>query len=159
MLVRLAQRIGVDYPSRCRRRLLPLWSDLTAACPEVIYRSPAATGSDSRFLLHRTVIEIRDCLRVLSRYRAPTPAPVADIRDELTAFAVQLARACAVKAKGESPFGGATAISSAAGDFGGEIAELTALAARWKLARAIATEHDDKHDPASVDPREMMPNR
>ncbi|MFE9326080.1 DUF6545 domain-containing protein [Nocardia sp. NPDC052278] len=60
-----------DTFARSRKQLLPLWADLTAACPEIVYSDVSPTGLGSRFLLHRTVIEIRDCLRILSRYAPP----------------------------------------------------------------------------------------
>ncbi|MFG1797037.1 DUF6545 domain-containing protein [Nocardia sp. NPDC049149] len=136
--LRFAARIGIDYPARCRRRLLPLWSDLTSACPECIYGGPVDTGLGSRFLLHRTVIEIRDCLRILSRYDRADVATMPDDagRDALEHYAVRLARACAAKQRGERPAGGTVTVPSSAEDVDDEIAELTALAKLWGPARA-----------------------
>ncbi|WP_029900674.1 DUF6545 domain-containing protein [Nocardia brasiliensis] len=134
-------RVGLDYPARCRRRLLPLWSDLTAACPECVYRDPVAPDLGSRFLLHRTVIEIRDCLRILARYDLATPAAPPSSRDPLARYAVQLARACAAKQRGVAPVGATVPLPSSAEDVEGEIAELTQLAKRWGPARkAVAAE-------------------
>ncbi|WP_069165916.1 DUF6545 domain-containing protein [Nocardia altamirensis] len=136
--LRFAAWIGIDYPARCRRRLLPLWSDLTSACPECIYGGPVDTGLGSRFLLHRTVIEIRDCLRILSRYDMAdgTTMPDDASRDALEHYAVRLARACTAKQRGEPPAGGTVTVPSSAEDVDDEIAELTALAKRWGPARA-----------------------
>ncbi|MFI9510900.1 MAB_1171c family putative transporter [Nocardia sp. NPDC052566] len=135
VVAHLADRLGIDRDSRHRRRLLPLWTDLTAACPEIVYHAPSPAALGSRYLLHRTVIEIRDCLRILSRYTEQDDAGPAD---EVMAFAIRIAHACAAKSRGEPPVGSAVPLPSTAEDVGGEIAELTALAACWTRARALA---------------------
>ncbi|WP_433682137.1 DUF6545 domain-containing protein [Nocardia sp. CA-119907] len=138
MLLRLIGRLGRDGYARSRRRLLPLWTDLTAACPEIVYHT---NGLGSRFLLHRTVIEIRDCQRILSRYAPPEPPEIGSVDkpdlDRLR-YAVRLAQACAAKTIGAAPSRNILATPSNAADVDAEIAELTALAACWKQARAIA---------------------
>lgn len=136
LLLRLAQRLGLDAASRSRKRLLPLWSDLTAVCPELVYRGPAG-DLGSRFLLHRTVIEIRDCLRILSRY-APEPASLTGDAHAVQDYAIQLAHACAAKSAGAPASGAVLALPSTAGDVDAEIAELTTLAAHWHKARTVA---------------------
>ncbi|MFX0580054.1 MAB_1171c family putative transporter [Nocardia nepalensis] len=143
MLLRLAQRLGMDTFARSRKQLLPLWADLTGACPEIVYRDVAPTGLGSRFLLHRTVIEIRDCLRILSRYAPPESGRAAssDTPDtDRLRYAVRLAQACAAKADGAAPHNDVLAKPSEAADVDAEIIELTALAACWSRARAIAAE-------------------
>ncbi|WP_069164415.1 MAB_1171c family putative transporter [Nocardia altamirensis] len=133
-LLRVATRLGLDEASRSRKRLLPLWADLTAVCPEVVYRDPVVDGLGSRFLLHRTVIEIRDCLHALSRYTEGDRGDDHSVAD----YAVRLAQACRAKSAGAAPVGSAYALPSTAGDVEAEIDELTALAAQWKRARAVA---------------------
>ncbi|WP_378739516.1 DUF6545 domain-containing protein [Nocardia brasiliensis] len=91
----------------------------------------------SRFLLHRTVIEIRDCLRILSRY-APEPASLTGDANAVQDYAIQLAHACAAKAAGAPASGAVLALPSTAGDVDAEIAELTTLAAHWSRARTVA---------------------
>jgi hypothetical protein len=140
IVLRLARRLGLDSASRHRKRLLPLWSDLTAACPEIIYRDSTGTGFGSQFLLHRTVIEIRDCLRILSRYGTADAAVALSAQapdHEVMDFALRLAQACAAKSGGAAPSCASTPMPSLAGDVGDEIAELTALAACWERANAV----------------------
>ncbi|QIS08386.1 MAB_1171c family putative transporter [Nocardia arthritidis] len=133
---RLTAHLGLDNASRQRRRLLPLWTALTAACPEVVYAGPADPG-DSRYLLHRTVVEIRDCLRILSRYEISDAATSSSTPDQPLTTAIRLVRACAAKASGAPP-GGRESRLSTADDVAEEIAELTAISRNWELARAIA---------------------
>ncbi|WP_405162355.1 hypothetical protein OG203_39685 [Nocardia sp. NBC_01499] len=135
MLFRLVARLGLDSASRSRKRLLPLWSDLTAACPEIVYREPTP-DLGSRFLLHRTVIEIRDCLRILSRYIPDAASDTGDTH-AVRAYAIQLAHACAAKSAGVPASAEVLALPSTAGDVSAETAELTALAAHWNHARTV----------------------
>ncbi|MFB8280570.1 MAB_1171c family putative transporter [Nocardia colli] len=136
MVLRLVEQLGLDSASRSRKRLLPLWSDLTAVCPEIVYRD-SVPDLGSRFLLHRTVIEIRDCLRILSRYSPGTVSLTGDAH-AVGDYATQLARACAAKSAGVLPSAESLAAPSSAGDVSAEIAELTALAAHWEQARTLA---------------------
>lgn len=136
MVLRLVERLGLDSASRNRKRLLPLWSDLTAVCPEIVYRD-AVPDLGSRFLLHRTVIEIRDCLRILSRYAQGTASLTGDAH-AVENYAIQLAHACAAKSAGAPPSAEVLALPSSAGDVRAEIVELTALAAHWQRARGFA---------------------
>ncbi|MFC9433884.1 MAB_1171c family putative transporter [Nocardia sp. NPDC057030] len=136
MLFRLAAPLGLDSASRSRKRLLPLWSDLTAACPEIVYHDPTPELG-SRFLLHRTVIEIRDCLRILSRYIPGTVSLTGDT-DTVRDYAIQLAHACVAKSAGAEASAETLTLPSTAGDVSAETAELTALAMHWNDARTIA---------------------
>ncbi|MFD6158196.1 MAB_1171c family putative transporter [Nocardia sp. NPDC060256] len=136
MVLRFVERLGLDRASRSRKRLLPLWSDLTAVCPEIVYRD-SMPDLGSRFLLHRTVIEIRDCLRILSRYGSGTASHTGDA-PAVEAYAIQLAHACAAKSAGAPASTEVLALASTAGDVSAETAELTALAAHWQQARALA---------------------
>lgn len=64
----VGDRLHYDRASRLRRRLVPLWRELTTACPEVVHPdAPGLATERSRYLLHRTVIEVRDCMLMLSR--------------------------------------------------------------------------------------------
>lgn len=136
MVLRLVERLGLDSASRSRKQLLPLWSDLTAVCPEIVYRD-WVPGLGSRFVLHRTVIEIRDCLRILSRYASGTASQTGEALT-IEAYAIQLAHACAARSAGAPASSEIFALPSSAGDIGAETAELTALAAHWQRARALA---------------------
>ncbi|MFI7003216.1 MAB_1171c family putative transporter [Nocardia sp. NPDC050175] len=136
MVLRLVERLGLDSASRSRKQLLPLWSDLTAVCPEIVYRD-SVPDLGSRFLLHRTVIEIRDCLRILSRYAEGT-ASHTGAAPAVETYAIQLAHACAARSAGALASTEMLALPSSAGDVSAETAELTALAAHWQRARALA---------------------
>ena len=68
LAARTFERLGWDKYSLRRKRLLPLWRDLTSACPEIIYLTTAdVVNNRPRFLLHRTVVEIRDCILTVMR--------------------------------------------------------------------------------------------
>jgi hypothetical protein len=140
----LAHRFELDRWSRRRRRLTPLWNDLTAACPEIIHLAPTtAATTDSRYRLHRTIVEIRDSMLILARYTTALPTELADTlaaRPHQPAFlsAVQLARAAAAKTLGEAPRNNLTAQRSAARDLLADANELTRIARIWPHAKTIA---------------------
>ncbi len=147
VLTWLIDAAGLDLWSRRRKRLLPLWFDLTAACPEIVHRASTPDGPQrSRYFLHRTVIEIRDSLLLLSRYASPTPA---SLRAEIAAatrsdperaaldLAVRMVRACAAKTRGDMPTGTHSLQHNAGNNLAEESAELAAVAAQWSRARAL----------------------
>ncbi|WP_405161085.1 hypothetical protein OG203_32630 [Nocardia sp. NBC_01499] len=147
VVFRLIDRIGLDTWSRRRKRLLPLWFDLTAACPEIVHRiSTPVAAHRSRYFLHRTVIEIRDSVLILARYATATPA---HLREEIAKatrpgpdretldLAVRLVRACTAKTRGEAPAGTGLLQHCAGANLVEEAAELTAIAAQWSRARAL----------------------
>lgn len=125
-----------DSWSRRRNQLLPLWSDLTAACPEVVLQTPGLAHSHrSRYRLHRSIVEIRDCILILSRYATPNPPEIADELDPKLALAVQLARACAAKTRGDEPTGDIVTQRSIARNLLDETEELAGLACVWPRAK------------------------
>ncbi|MFI6170006.1 DUF6545 domain-containing protein [Nocardia sp. NPDC051052] len=139
-------RTGLDSWSRRRKRLLPLWFDLTAACPEIVHRiSTPVAAHRSRYFLHRTVIEIRDSVLILARYATPTPAHLcaeigkvrAGPEREALDLAVRLVRACAAKTRGDVPAGTCALRHCAGANLVEEAAQLAAVAAQWSRARAL----------------------
>lgn len=146
LLARLIDATELDAWSRRRKRLLPLWFDLTAACPEIVHRTSTPGPHRNRYVLHRTVIEIRDSVLILARYATPTPA---DLREaiieavrtgperEALDLAVRLVRACAAKTRGDSPVGTGSLQHCTGDNLVEEAAELAAIAAQWSRARAL----------------------
>ncbi|WP_280445011.1 DUF6545 domain-containing protein [Nocardia brasiliensis] len=143
----LLELVGLDIWSRRRKRLQPLWSELTAACPEIVHRTAVPFGArQSRYLLHRTVIEIRDTALLLARYAAPPPprltATIAATarsereRDALD-LAVRLSLACTAKSRGAAPTGAHSLLHTTGDSLADEAAELAAVAAQWSRARAL----------------------
>ncbi|KAA8884344.1 hypothetical protein F3087_34595 [Nocardia colli] len=143
-------RCAVNDLTRHRRALRPLWAELTAACPEIVHHSPVPHGAQpNRYLLHRTVIEIRDSILDLARYATPHPpeidaaiagtAPTGPAHDALNR-AVLLVRARDAKARGNPPTGGRYFALSAADSLLDEVTELTAISTQWPAAEAIAAE-------------------
>ncbi|MFB8277328.1 MAB_1171c family putative transporter [Nocardia colli] len=143
-------RCAVNDLTRHRRALRPLWAELTAACPEIVHHSPVPHGAQpNRYLLHRTVIEIRDSILDLARYATPHPpeidaaiagtAPTGPAHDALDR-AVLLVRARDAKARGNPPTGGRYFALSAADSLLDEVTELTAISTQWPAAEAIAAE-------------------
>ncbi|MFE9580032.1 MAB_1171c family putative transporter [Nocardia sp. NPDC006044] len=141
-------RRDVNDLTRHRRALRPLWAELTAACPEIVHHGPVPHGAQpNRYLLHRTVIEIRDSILDLSRYATPHPpeidaaivstAPAGPARDALDR-AVMLVRARDTKAHGGPPTGSRHFVLSAADSLLDEVTELTAISAQWAIAEGIA---------------------
>lgn len=137
------ERARLDRFSLLRRRLMPLWSDLTAACPEVKQLlQPHGIALSPRYVLHRTVVEIRDSILILSRYATRTDEQA--VRGQSTEpakqTALQLAMAWQAKTQGKAPTGGLIVQRSAATDLHEETQELLQLASHWKNAkRAAAT--------------------
>jgi hypothetical protein len=140
---RLLERLHVDRYSRRRRRLLPLWRDLTDACPEIVYLVDGNVASNrSRYLLHRTVVEIRDCMLILSRYAGHRDEAAIHAADDnpLLQQTVQLALAWSAKITGNSPSGDFVAQQSAARDLLDEIKELSKLGDHWAKAKDIVAD-------------------
>lgn len=142
------RRLGWDRMSRRYRLLSPLWSDLTAACPEVVHHVPVPpeVADGIVYRLHRRIIEISDAILILSRYaehpRSPDTAVPgharAGRRERMLASAVALSRAAHAKSAGPPAFGkqtvpGGLGHSALAAD-----RELFALARIWPRAAALA---------------------
>jgi len=141
VFIRVLELVHLDTWSRQRRALLPLWRDLTGACPEIVYLSDrrGATSSRSRFVLHRTIIEIRDCILILSRYATSEDAHRAQEAYPRIARSVLLAIAWRARIGGGEPSGDIEAQRSAARDLTEEVGELLTIASDWQVAKAAAT--------------------
>jgi hypothetical protein len=145
----LLRRIGFDRPSRVRRRLLPLWTDLTAACPQIVHVAPADIAARrSRYRLHRTVVEIRDYRLILSRHAGRR-------HGRLTREfhvpphgqrALPLALAWTSRCNGEPPAADGGAQQAVAAELLDDAEELCRVAAHWRVTKdyaAILLDHDD----------------
>ncbi|NUS45193.1 MAG: hypothetical protein HOQ24_16075 [Mycobacteriaceae bacterium] len=132
----VSAELGRYRLSRQLNRLAPLWADVTGACPEVVLPAPAAVPGDPvRYRLHRTIVEIRDCMVILSRY---ADRDSAGRGDDVLARAVRLARAADAKRNGDPPVRGRPAGHGPTHDLFDETAELEQLARVWPAARTIA---------------------
>lgn len=143
---RLAQVLQLDSWSRQRRQLIPLWNDLTMACPEIIHLAPPIPVTvTSRYRLHRTIIEIRDSMLILSRYSSQPPAHLtADLAEspkqaDIVLLAIGLASAVAAKTRGDKPSNNLSAQRSLARDLPTDADELTRIARTWRYAKTLAT--------------------
>jgi len=141
LITRILEAFHVDRHSLRRKRLLPLWKDLTTACPETIHMTQEkAVSNGSRYVLHRTVIEIRDCVLILSRYAGRHEEAIireVDDRSELR-DAVRLALAWSAKISGEQPSGDFGARQSVSTQLLDEYDELSRLADHWVYAKELA---------------------
>lgn len=148
VLMAASQRIGLDGWSRRRRKLLPLWRALTEVCPEIVYPTTEVfAGYRTRYLAHRTAVEIRDCLVILDRYVTARPPGVVaalsevDLRTptgEALARAVDLVSAVAAKRSEQPVQREAVPQRSLARDLRSDTDELLELAKVWPTACAIA---------------------
>jgi hypothetical protein len=143
LLARLLQLAHLDKYSRRRKQLMPLWSDLTKACPEIIYLrrgQGSVVRAPSRYQLHRTVVEIRDCMLILSRYALGlNQTRVAELaHSHELQQAVRFAVAWSAKSRGEPPTEDFAAQQSAAIELFDETDELRQLARHWETAKALA---------------------
>ncbi|MGW6425209.1 MAB_1171c family putative transporter [Nocardia sp. NPDC055053] len=151
----LIMRLGWDRVSRYRRRLHPLWADLTAAVPEVVLDLPRGRGSDidPAVLLHRMTVEIRDSLLDLERYTdaGETLRPGSGGAQD---NARRIAVAMAAKAGGREPRIGLTSfrteIQPGTHDLTAELVDLLALAEAWPRARGMLTTDDRRRLDLSV---------
>ncbi|WP_405493029.1 DUF6545 domain-containing protein [Nocardia sp. NBC_00511] len=153
----LIERAGLDRWSRHRKRLLPLWQDLTDTCPHVVY-TPPGLPEHSMLLLHRTIIEIRDCILILTHYITPNP-PEIDAAIEVSGHntqalrrAVQLARALTTKAERTPVSDRIPGAPSPCADIEDEVRDLTALATEWNYARQLAAKSVARQAVARIGP-------
>ncbi|KAF0849189.1 DUF6545 domain-containing protein [Nocardia caishijiensis] len=152
----LLRRYGLDRWSRVHRRLRPLWSDLIESCPEIVLRSPTEGRLlDGRFRVHRTVIEIRDCVLLLSEFATPHPASTqaaidgADDPAHLD-VAIRLARARTARKAGSRPVGATMATLSPTADLADELRQLTRIAHVWPHACALVAREKTGRTTASA---------
>ncbi|MET8427836.1 MAB_1171c family putative transporter [Nocardia sp. NPDC004860] len=128
---------GWDRTGRYCRRLRPLWSDLTAAVPEIVLELPRDRHGrvEPATRLHRMIVEIRDSLLHLKRYNS---APVFADPDP-TVYAQHIAAAAQIKTSGlppvTSPAAATTPVQLGTRDLTGELEQLLALAEVWPRAR------------------------
>lgn len=142
VVITLLERSRLDRWSRVCRTLAPLWADLTAACPEIVYRTPVDLGRDSRFRAHRRIIEIRDCLMILAPFVVGHPPGTrAAIRRGADPAALDLAagfaRACADRRHGIRPPAHPAPQAPPAATIEQELRALTGIARNWPAARAL----------------------
>ncbi|WP_306361358.1 DUF6545 domain-containing protein [Nocardia sp. CC227C] len=83
--------LRLDQESRTVRRLSPIWRDLTAAAPQVVFRLKWADSwhISPRERLHRRRMEIHDAAEIVARYVRPLPDAVDELIDTTVAEADQ----------------------------------------------------------------------
>lgn len=93
-------------------------------------------------MLHRTVVEIRDSIAILSRYASPADQKTVEQQSPCpaTQLALRLALAWQAKSEGRAPAGGLIAQRSTATDLREEADELVKLASRWRDAKGAAAD-------------------
>ncbi|QCB51796.1 hypothetical protein E5720_17625 [Rhodococcus sp. PAMC28707] len=128
---RLMELAGLDKWSRAYNGLLPMWADLTSACPEVLLRQ-SGLNSNPRQRTHRRSVEIRDALSVLGRFNCYQSAG-SDIESRLAsaiAESAEMRRSGALPGQFRSfPIRSATHLAD-------EISVLESLATHWPLEPA-----------------------
>lgn len=147
---RLLQHAQMDRYSRVRRRLQPLWADLTAACSEIVYLSPReVAANEPRFRLHRMVVEIRDCMLILSRYASQDEVSTGEESHGSSAqYANRLALMWQAKVTGCSPSNDVSAQQSVANSLVEDADELWQVARHWPQAKALARRLADTAQPS-----------
>lgn len=138
---RLLQRHGWDRMSRLRQRLGPIWTDLTMACPEIVHPPPGRLViDDPHYRLHRTVVELRDCMLILARYVSDEIRTMSDeVKDDFELkYTVCLALAWRAKMDGYPPSADVSARPSAASELLDDALELSRIAAKWPSAKKLA---------------------
>ncbi|MFI5776844.1 DUF6545 domain-containing protein [Nocardia sp. NPDC051570] len=77
----VVQLLRLDRDSRGARRVYPLWRDLTAAAPQVVFRLRWADqwNASPRERLHRRRMEIHDAAEIVARYVLPLPTDVDEL--------------------------------------------------------------------------------
>lgn len=131
--------VRVEMVSRILdRRLAPLWSALTAVCPEIVHSVPAHKAmAHPRYQLHLRVIEIRDAVMILSRHITDDMVSYSRACSDTPALqqAIRLQLASAAKLRGEP--GPSTVLPvpvSTTADLIDDAMELLDLARWWPTA-------------------------
>lgn len=77
----VVQLLRLDRESRAARRVYPLWRDLTAAAPQVVFQLKRADNRNisPQERLHRRRIEIHDAAEIVARYVLPLPTLVDEL--------------------------------------------------------------------------------
>ncbi|MFR9772992.1 MAB_1171c family putative transporter [Nocardia sp. SC052] len=138
----LVSHVGWDRTSRYRRRLQPMWADLTAAVPEIVMetRRDLDGRTDPAIRLHRMTVEIRDSLLHLKRY-SDCPDDLAATGGDPHIYARRVAEAIATKAAGHAPRASRLTprhqIQPGARDLTAELRQLLALAEAWPHVRGL----------------------
>lgn len=119
------------------RQLSPMWTELVAACPEIVHANPSHnTLTDPRTRLHLRVVEIRDALMMLSRYIADDDRAYAQQQTESAPMQYAICLRLASRAKergGQIQSNTANPPSTAAG-LVDDARELVRLARCWRAA-------------------------
>jgi hypothetical protein len=124
-----------------RRRLYPLWDDLTAVCSEIVYLTPREVATNEpRFRLHRMVVEIRDCILILSRYASQDDEARAGhaSQDPAAQLAIRLALMWDARVTGSAPGKDFSAQQSVAASLVEDADELWQVARCWPQAKSLA---------------------
>ncbi|MEU2251545.1 MAB_1171c family putative transporter [Nocardia xishanensis] len=158
----LLTHIGWDRTGRYCRRLRPMWTDLTAAVPEIVLepRRDQNRRTDPAIRLHRMTVEIRDSLLHLKRY-SDSPDDLAATGGDPHIYARRIAEAIATKATGHPPstsrFTPRYQVQPGARDLTAELRQLLALAKAWPHARGLTT--TTGHSPQPTRPLTGCANR
>ncbi|MFI2475719.1 MAB_1171c family putative transporter [Nocardia xishanensis] len=158
----LLTHIGWDRTGRYCRRLRPMWTDLTAAVPEIVLepRRDQNRRTDPAIRLHRMTVEIRDSLLHLKRY-SDSPDDLAATGGDPHIYARRIAEAIATKATGHPPstsrFTPRYQVQPGARDLAAELRQLLALAKAWPHARGLTT--TTGHSPQPTRPLTGCANR
>ncbi|MFI9402317.1 DUF6545 domain-containing protein [Nocardia sp. NPDC052316] len=77
----VVQLLRLDRESRAARRVYPLWRDLTAAAPQVVFQLKWADNWNvsPQERLHRRRMEIHDAAEIVARYVLPLPTAVDEL--------------------------------------------------------------------------------
>lgn len=77
----VAQLLRLDRESRTARRLYPLWRDLTAAAPQVVFplKRTDRRNTSPKERAHRRRVEIHDAAQIVARFVAPLPIIVDEL--------------------------------------------------------------------------------
>ncbi|WP_068061932.1 MAB_1171c family putative transporter [Nocardia xishanensis] len=144
----LATRAGWDRSRRLCHRLVPLWTDVTGAVPEIVL-DPASNGRDEpEVKLIRMTVEIRDALLHLNRY-APQDLPIPAGAGPVQSYAMRIAYAINAKAEGCGPVHAAPRTGAPESrDLDTELRQLLALARAWPAARAAVDAETNRPTPS-----------
>ncbi|WP_433525009.1 MAB_1171c family putative transporter [Nocardia pseudovaccinii] len=137
----LLTHTGWDRTGRYCRRLRPMWTDLTAAVPEIVLeiRHDHNRRTDPAIRLHRMTVEIRDSLLHLKRY-SHNPDNLTTTEGDPHTYARRIAEAIATKTAGHPPNASRLTprhqIHPGARDLTAELRQLLALAKAWPHVRS-----------------------
>ncbi|PXX71270.1 hypothetical protein DFR70_101692 [Nocardia tenerifensis] len=140
----IVQLLRMDAESRAARRMYPVWRDLTAAAPQVVFQLKRADSWNvsPQERLHRRRMEIHDAAEIVARYVAPLPVAVDELVEstveeddqEHMRMVAELALAChRLTEGGKDPTGEPTAR-------GAEVPDEQTLLRLWQPAKSLLHE-------------------